>query len=107
MASTVQEELDVVPALLAMLDSPVAALRAKALVCCALLMQTHPAFLLEAFQAKLSHQVRFRAASLVPMRLELSLRSEALKAAKRASVHCKLQVCLAFNKKAKIQVQTW
>ena len=58
-----QEELDVVPALLAMLDSPVAALRAKALVCWALLMQTHPSFLLEAFQAKLTHQVHHGDAS--------------------------------------------
>lgn len=46
-----------VPALLAMLDSPVAALRAKALVSFALLTQTHLVLLLDAFQAKLSPQV--------------------------------------------------
>lgn len=44
-------------ALLAMLDSPVAALRAKALVSFALLAQTHLSLLLHAFQAKLSPQV--------------------------------------------------
>ena len=54
-----QEDLKVVPALLAMLDSPVAALRAKALVSFALLTQTHPALLLDAFQAKLSPQVAY------------------------------------------------
>ena len=54
-----QEELATVGALLAMLDSPVAALRAKALVAFALLGQNYPALLLEAFQAKLSHQVRY------------------------------------------------
>ena len=52
-----QEELAAVPALLAMLDSPVAALRAKALVSLALLAQTHLSLLLLAFQAKLSPQV--------------------------------------------------
>ena len=46
------------PALLAMLDSPVAALRAKALVAFALLAQSHLSLLLDAFQAKLSPQVR-------------------------------------------------
>ena len=40
-----------------MLDSPVAALRAKALVSFALLAQTHLSLLLHAFQAKLSPQV--------------------------------------------------
>ena len=54
---SVQEELQVVPGLLAMLDSPVAALRAKALVSFALLTQTHLALLLAAFQLKLSPQV--------------------------------------------------
>lgn len=53
----VQEELQVVPRLLAMLDSPVATLRAKALVSFALLTQTHLALLLQAFQVKLSPQV--------------------------------------------------
>ena len=52
-----QEELAAVPALLAMLDSSVAALRAKALVSFALLAQTHLSLLLLAFQAKLSPQV--------------------------------------------------
>jgi len=47
----------VVPGLLAMLESPVAALRAKALVSFALLTQTHLALLLAAFQLKLSPQV--------------------------------------------------
>jgi len=47
----------VVPGLLAMLESPVAALRAKALVSFALLTQTHSALLLAAFQLKLSPQV--------------------------------------------------
>ena len=46
-----------VPRLLAMLDSPVATLRAKALVSFALLTQTHLALLLHAFQVKLSPQV--------------------------------------------------
>lgn len=55
--SALQEELAAVPALLAMLDSPVAALRAKALVSFALLAQTHLSLLLLAFQAKLSPQV--------------------------------------------------
>lgn len=45
------------PALLAMLESSVAALRAKALVSFALLAQTHLPLLLLAFQAKLSPQV--------------------------------------------------
>ena len=53
----VQEELQVVPRLLAMLDSPVATLRAKALVSFALLTQTHLALLLHAFHGKLSPQV--------------------------------------------------
>ena len=47
------------PALLGMLDSPVAALRAKALVSLALLAQAHLSLLLLAFQAKLSPQVSF------------------------------------------------
>ncbi|KAL3147840.1 hypothetical protein ABBQ32_002563 [Trebouxia sp. C0010 RCD-2024] len=51
------EGLDAVAALLGMLDSPVAALRAKALVCFALLAQSHLPLLLLAFQAKLSPQI--------------------------------------------------
>ncbi len=54
---SVQEEVQVVPGLLAMLESPVAALRAKALVSFALLTQTHLALLLAAFHLKLSPQV--------------------------------------------------
>ena len=53
-----QEELDAVAGLLGMLDSPVAALRAKALVSFALLAQSHLPLLLFAFQAKLSPQVK-------------------------------------------------
>ncbi|KAL0019961.1 hypothetical protein WJX79_009290 [Trebouxia sp. C0005] len=55
--ASVLEELQVVPGLLAVLESPVAALRAKALVSFALLTQTHLALLLAAFQLKLSPQV--------------------------------------------------
>lgn len=55
--ASVLEELEAVPGLLAMLDSPVAALRAKALVSFALLAQSHLSLLLGAFQAKLSSQV--------------------------------------------------
>lgn len=55
--NVLQEGLDAVAALLGMLDSPVAALRAKGLVCFALLAQSHLPLLLLAFQAKLSPQV--------------------------------------------------